>query len=246
METRKVGIMLSELSSGSLPVLFRAAGLDFFILDCEHGGFDYGAVSRIVLSARLCGITCIVRLADNGRKDIQKFMDMGADGLLLPMTNDASESMQVVKYAKYRPVGERGISTMRAHTLYAPPPIAEYVREANAHTRVYAQIETARGADNIARILSVQGVDGCFVGPNDLSDDLGCLGQAHARPVLDVIAGVGEAAAQKKKFAGIITSDAAYLSAAKDAGFSLFCRGSELNAVREYCRSAVKDICGGK
>ena len=49
METRKVGIMLSELSSGSLPVLFRAAGLDFFILDCEHGGFDYGAVSRIVL-----------------------------------------------------------------------------------------------------------------------------------------------------------------------------------------------------
>ena len=145
METRKVGIMLSELSSGSLPVLFRAAGLDFFILDCEHGGFDYGAVSRIVLSARLCGITCIVRLADNGRKDIQKFMDMGADGLLLPMTNDASEIMQVVKYAKYRPVGERGISTMRAHTLYAPPPIAEYVREANAHTRVYAQIEPRAG-----------------------------------------------------------------------------------------------------
>lgn len=97
-----------------------------------------------------------------------------------------------------------------------------------------------------ARILSVQGVDGCFVGPNDLSDDLGCLGQAHARPVLDVIAVVGEAAAQKKKSAGIITSDAAYLSAAKDAGFSFFCRGSELNAVREYCRSAVKDICGGK
>lgn len=244
METRKVGIMLSELSSGSLPVLFKAAGLDFFILDCEHGGFDYGAVSRIVLSARLCGITCIIRLADNGRKDIQKFMDMGADGLLLPMTNDAQDIAQVVKYAKYRPVGERGISTMRAHTLYAPPPIAEYVSGANARTCVYAQIETRRGAQNIAQIISVPGVDGCFVGPNDLSDDLGCLGQAHAQPVLDVIARVGKTAAEQGRQAGIITSDAAYLSAAKGAEFSLFCNGSELNAVKKYCRSAVNDICG--
>lgn len=244
MEIRKVGIMLSELASGSLPVLFRAAGLDFFILDCEHGGFDYGAVSRIVLSARLCGIMCIIRIADNSRKDIQKFMDMGAEGLLLPMTNEAQDIAQVVRYAKYRPVGGRGISTMRAHTLYAPPPIAEYVREANAHTRVYAQIETRRGVQNIAQILSVAGVDGCFVGPNDLSDDLGCLGQAHAQPVLDVISRVGKAAAQQGRQAGIITSDAAYLSAAKGAGFSLFCKGSELNAVKEYCRAVVDDICG--
>lgn len=236
--------MLSELASGSLPVLFRAAGLDFFILDCEHGGFDYGAVSRIVLSARLCGIPCIIRLADNTRKDIQKFMDMGAEGLLLPMTNEASDIAQVVKYAKYRPVGERGISTMRAHTLYAPPPISAYVREANARTRVYAQIETRRGVQNIAEILSVSGVDGCFVGPNDLSDDLGCLGQAHSQLILDVIGMVGKTAAELGRHAGMITSDAAYLSAAKDAGFSLFCKGSELNAVKEYCRFVVKDICG--
>ena len=245
MEKRKAGVMLSELTDGSLPVLFKAAGLDFFILDCEHGGFDYGAVSRIVLCARLCGISCIVRLADNGRKDIQKFTDMGAEGLLLPMTDGPEDIAQVVKYARYRPVGERGISTMRAHTLYAPPPVSEYVLKANASMRIYAQIETKRGADNVAEILSVPGVDGCFVGPNDLSDDLGCLGQAHARPVLDVIARVGEAAAQKDKAAGIITSDAEYLSAAKNAGFSVFSKGSELNAVKEYCRCVVNDICGG-
>ena len=239
---KKSGIMLSEVAFSNFPVLFKAAGLDFFILDCEHGGFDYAETARIIMTARLSALPVIVRLANGERKDIVKYMDMGADGLLLPMTNDAEEIAAVVRYAKYAPEGKRGVSTMRAHTMYAPPPVNEYVVQANARTRVFAQIETAAGVEHVKEILSVKGVDGCFVGPNDLSADLGCLGAAGAPPVLAAIERVGEAARACKKRAGVITTDEAYLSRAKECGYELFSKGSELNAVKEYCRAIVSSI----
>jgi imidazolonepropionase-like amidohydrolase len=93
---RKSGIMVSEISFANLPLILKGAGLDFFILDCEHGGFDYSDVSKILTVAKLCKLDCIVRLADNSRKDITKMMDMGAMGLLLPMTNCAADIEKMV------------------------------------------------------------------------------------------------------------------------------------------------------
>lgn len=234
--------MLSEIPFANMPVILKNGGLDFFILDYEHGGFDYVDMSRIIMTARLCGIEVIVRLPNNQRKDVVKLMDMGADGLLLPMTNTAEDIAQVVKYAKYRPVGERGISTMRAHTFYNPPAIAEYLPQANARTKVFAQMETAEGTENIAKILAVEGVDGCFVGPNDLSSDYGCLDNDCAEQILSAIGRAGKAAQNAGKTAGIITGNKAYLDKAKECGFTAFCKGSELNAISGYCKSIVKEI----
>ena len=170
-------VMINEIAFSNLPVLFRQCVLDFYIIDGEHGAFDYREFYQMISAARLAGgIETIVRLPSNARKDIIKLMDMGADSLLLPMTNGAEDIRQVVKYAKYSPLGERGISTMRAHTLYNPPPLKEYMRTANARTRVYAQIETVAGVEHIDEILEEEGVAGFFMGPNDLSDAYGCLG----------------------------------------------------------------------
>lgn len=138
----EAGIMLSEVPFSNLPVILKKGGMDFFILDSEHGGFDYSDISKIIMTSRLAGLKCIVRLADSTRKDIIKFMDMGADGLLLPMTNTAADIEKVVEYAKYAPLGRRGLSTMRAHTLYDPPKLLDYMKAANEATEIYAQIET--------------------------------------------------------------------------------------------------------
>lgn len=208
----------------------------------EHGGFDYADVSRMIMTARLCGLTVIIRLPNNERKDIIKYMDMGADGLLLPMTNTAADICQVVKYAKYQPIGERGISTMRAHTFYNPPSINEYLPQANACTKVFAQIETVRGVENVDEILAVNGVDGFFVGPNDLSADYGCLGNNNAEEILSAIGRVGSAVEKASKFAGIITGNKAYIEKAKESGFTLFCKGRELNAIAEYCKKNCKEL----
>ena len=99
----KCGIMVSEIPFSNMPVLLKNSGLDYFILDCEHGGFDYCDISRMIMTARLCNLPIIVRLPNNDRKDIIKFMDMGADGVLLPMTNTVDDIKKVVEYAKYQP-----------------------------------------------------------------------------------------------------------------------------------------------
>lgn len=238
----RAGMMISEIAFSNMPVLLKNAGIEFCILDCEHGGFDYAEVSRLIMTARLCGLELIVRLANNERKDVVKYLDMGADGLLLPMTNTAEDIRKVADYAKYPPLGHRGISTMRAHTLYAPPPVLEYMPEGNARTKIFAQAETRAGVENIDRILAVPGVSGCFIGPNDLSADYECLGDPNAPPILKAIERVGETAATAGKISGMITANKNYLSKAKSCRFTAFCVGSELNAIAEYGKKTARLI----
>ena len=238
----RAGMMISEIAISNMPVLLKNAGIEFCILDCEHGGFDYAEVSRLIMTARLCGLELIVRLANNERKDVVKYLDMGADGLLLPMTNTAEDIRKVADYAKYPPLGHRGISTMRAHTLYAPPPVLEYMPAGNARTKIFAQAETRAGVENIDRILAVPGVSGCFIGPNDLSADYECLGDPNAPPILKAIERVGEAAAAAGKISGMITANKNYLSKAKSCRFTAFCVGSELNAIAEYGKKTARLI----
>lgn len=237
----KIGLMLSEIPAQSFPVIMKNSGLDFFIIDYEHGGFDYESIGKLLLISKLCGLETIVRLPNNERKDIIKMLDMGADGLLLPMTNTLKDIEKVVSFAKYPPIGKRGISTMRAHTLYNPKGIVEYVEEANKHVKVYAQIETKEGMKNIDEILSCKDIEGVFVGPNDLSADLGCLCQSNSPEILKAIETIGTKVQKTDKKCGIITGNKNFIALAKENGYSLFSIGSELNAFANYCKEIMNN-----
>jgi len=237
---RYAGVMISEVPFINMPVIFAGCGLDFVIIDTEHGGFDYSTLAGLLMNARLSGLRTIVRLPDNQRKDITRMMDMGAGGLLLPMTNSAADIEKVVEYAKYAPLGRRGISTTRAHTGYNPPPLEQYMKDANDYTYIFAQIETEKGVSSVSEILSVDGVYGALVGPNDLSCDLGCIGQNG--PILEAMERVAEAAFQTQKACGIITGNVTLLSAAARMGMTWFSIGSELNMLKSGCKAVVKQV----
>ena len=102
------GCMLNEIPFPNMPVLFKNNGLDFFIIDTEHGAFDSSALSGLIMTARLCHLPVIVRLPDNTRRDVTRLVDMGVDGLLLPMTHNRQDIEPVIRFAKYAPVGQRG------------------------------------------------------------------------------------------------------------------------------------------
>ena len=238
----KAGVMLNEVSFANFPMIMRQAGMDFMILDTEHGGFDYSGMAALIMMAKQTQLPIIVRLADNGRRDITKVMDMGADGLLLPMTNTADDIRQVVRYARYAPAGQRGISTNRAHTFYNPGNQEAYMKQANASTMVFAQIETKGGLKNLEDIMAVDGVDGAFIGPSDLACDLNCMGSADKEPVLSAIREVGGSAGRHGKRAGIITEREAFLLEAKKAGFDLMCSGSEISFWKKAGRGAAERI----
>jgi 2-keto-3-deoxy-L-rhamnonate aldolase RhmA len=221
-----------------MPVLFQKSGFDFFILDTEHGSFDHAALSGIIMNARLCGLPVIIRLPDNQRRDIIRLLDLGADGLLLPMTNNRQDIQHVVEYAHYAPLGKRGISTTRAHTFYSPPDLSQYMADANRRTMVFAQIETREGLENIADILAIEGVSGALLGPNDLACDLGCIGDDE--PILNAINKLADACCSSGKLSGVITSREIYLNAAIRKGLRLLCIGSELNHLKNACQQIVR------
>lgn len=237
---RKSGIMLSEIAFANMPVMLKNSGFDFFIIDCEHGGFDYKEVAQIVMVAKLSGIKAYIRLPDNTRRDIIKFLDMGAAGLLLPMTNHVSDIKQVVEYAKYAPLGKRGISTMRAHTQYNPSNLPEYMAYANNNVEVFAQIETKTGLANVQNIVNCDGVAGVFLGPNDLSCDLNCT--ADSEEILSATEKLANAALSCKKVSGIITANEKLLKNAYKSGMSIFCVGSELSILKQGAQNIKKLI----
>ena len=240
MCNRKIGTMLSEVCFPNFPIILKNENLDFLIVDNEHGAFDYTFFSAIVMNARLVGLPLIVRLPDNNRRDITKLVDMGVSGFLLPMTNTADDIKKVVDFAKYAPVGKRGISTNRAHTLYNPPPIDEYMECANKVVKVYAQIETKAGVQNIEEILSVNGVDGVFVGPNDLSCDMNCIGDNE--PIKTILRTVSATAEKQNKTWGIITTSRDLINCCLENNVDFISYGSEINMLKDSCKAIKKRI----
>ena len=234
----KLGIMLSEIPFANMALLLKNNNFDFMIIDNEHGSFDYSDLTKMFAVSRLAYLRTIVRLPDNNRAWITKCVDAGADGFLLPMTNTAEDIAAVVSYAKYTPIGKRGISTMRAHTLYAPPSLDKYMPEANERIKVYAQIETRLGVENIDSILAENGVDGVFVGPNDLSCDLGCIGDT--KPILKCIEKVAVAAKKCGKKWGIITTGKVLLDKAASLSVDMISYGSELHMLDSECKKIRK------
>lgn len=236
-QTIRVGIMLSEINFSNFPVMLQKAGYDFLIIDCEHGPFDFREVADIVAMARRCGIEAIVRIPGIERAAITKYMDLGADGLLIPMVRDASDARRVVEFAKYAPIGRRGVSISRAHSEYTPGNMLTYMEKANAHTRLYVQIELCSALSDVEAIAAVSGISALMVGPSDLAMDLGVFPSQDDPLLLDAVRQVANTAAAHGLDSGVITANASLINAARCAGMNTICCGSELRLLTQGLKS---------
>lgn len=232
------GTMLSEIAFQNFPIIMKRQGLDFIIIDDEHGIFDDKSVAEIAQTAKFVGLKAIVRLPNSSRQIITKLADSGVSAFLLPMTDTAEDIKQVIKYAKYSPAGSRGISTTRAHTLYGVDDMSKYMSEANRKMQIYAQIETVCGVGNIKEILRAEGLEGIFIGPNDLADDIGCIGDIE--PIKKCIDKICSAAKDVGKPCGIITNNLELLRYAFQAGISMFSYGSEINMLKDGAKKITR------
>lgn len=235
-----LGTMLSELSSPNLALMFASCGFDYFIIDCEHGYFDYAAVAALTTIATGADLMTMVRIPNSDRKEIVKYLDMGAKALLLPMTSTRQQAETLVQFGKYAPMGNRGISTQRAHTKYSPPPLETYMKQANENTLLFPQIETREGVANIQDIISVEGVAGVFIGPNDLAGDLGTPGILDTAEMEQAISTVLSAAKAAGKPCGIISSKIDLLNHWREQGMNMLSYNSEVGMLLQTGKDAVK------
>jgi 2-keto-3-deoxy-L-rhamnonate aldolase RhmA len=215
-------------------------GYDFIVIDVEHGQHDFQTVESFIRAAECRNVVPIVRIVDTSRNYILKMLDLGAMGLFLPFIKTTNEVKQAVNYAKYPPVGERGLGY--GHKVgYGVDPIVntgrleDYLEWANENTLLIPQCETVEAVKNIEEIVAINEVTGIFIGPFDLSISMGIPGQFDnpefvetvervkvvcnkARKMIFTVDGTVEGAVQKLRngFDGILTSDTPlFMNAAK-------------------------------
>lgn len=199
-----LGTMITVFDNPEIAKILKVCGFDFFIVDCEHGHFDYQAVGNIMALAREAGIPGMVRIPEVKREVVLKYMEMGAAGLLLPNTETVEQAKALVEYSKYYPLGNRGVSLLRAHTGFEKIDSAvDYMKRCNDENVLMIQIESPQGVDNIDKLMSIEGIDAAFIGPNDLSQSMGIMGQTDNPKFIAAIDSVIAAAKSKGKYSGI-------------------------------------------
>jgi 4-hydroxy-2-oxoheptanedioate aldolase len=172
-----VGISL-QFPSPALVEIAAYAGFHWVYIDCEHGPMSEESVEHMVRAAELSGITPIVRPSAPTPEAILRYLDLGAQGMIVPHVETKEDAEAAVRACKYYPMGERGLAGVRWARYGTAGPTSELVKEANQMTMVLALIESAKGVENLPEILTVDGIDVIRIGPSDLSQSLGLPGQA--------------------------------------------------------------------
>jgi len=197
-----LGTMVTTFASPDIAKILQVCGFDFLIVDCEHGSFTTREVANIIAVARGIGMPALVRIPEMRREHALKFMEMGASGLLLPNTESAEQAKMLVDCTKYAPLGHRGVSLSRPHTDFKKVSGATYMPEANDETILMCQIESRKGVENVEEIIAVEGIDVAFIGPNDMTQDYGILGQFTHPDIVAAFEKIIAAAQANGKWAG--------------------------------------------
>lgn len=177
---QSLGTFTHLLSAPAVEALARA-GLDYVIIDIEHSPIGAEHAAELVATASGAGIAPFVRVDEMSRSPILKMLDVGAAGLIVPQLESVEQARRLVGWAKFAPVGNRGYCPSRdggwgLDENYKDG-MSGYMDWANRNTLLIPQCETAGCLEHIEEIVAIDGVDGIFIGPFDLSIALGIPGQ---------------------------------------------------------------------
>jgi len=174
---RQIGCWLS-LAEGFATEVAASAGFDWLLIDGEHGPNDIRSISRQLATVNASASAAMVRVPVMEPWIVKQVLDAGAQNLLVPMIDSPEEAAAAVAATRYPPHGIRGVGAMGTRATNFGE-ITDYTTTANDEIGVIVQIESAAAYEALDEILAVEGVDGAFVGPADLSASMGYLGRAN-------------------------------------------------------------------
>ncbi len=183
------------------------AGMDFCILDTEHGPMSQESATDLVIAAQGTGVAPIIRVGDNDERLILRALDIGADGVQVPQINNVDDASRVIHAAKYSPMGERGMSVFTRAGDYYVNEGRGHTDKQNEETMVVVHIEGQRGLNNLDEIMTVEGIDVLFLGPYDISQSLGLPGDVRNPKVEEALKVAAGKARAKGRAVGSYAKD---------------------------------------
>ena len=216
------------------------AGFDWACVDLEHGAIDLETTADLFRA--LGGFDCVpvAGLPLNDPIWIHRTLDAGARGLIIPMVKTAVEAEAAVREAKYPPCGVRGFGYSRAN-LYGAD-FEDYIASANDEIALVMQIEHKDAIGNLDAILRVEGVDGVFIGPLDLSGSMGITGKLDHPQMLAALEKYRAACRAHQKSAGlhIIRPGEENVRRALDEGYTMLALGLDNVFMEQSARASLK------
>ncbi|HCR18843.1 MAG TPA: 2-dehydro-3-deoxyglucarate aldolase [Candidatus Latescibacteria bacterium] len=202
------------------------SGFDWVLIDIEHGSGDHESLVHQLQSISSTPAVPIVRIANNDPPRFKRVLDMGASGVMVPYVSTVEEAELAVASMRYPPRGIRGVAKLNRGSAFGNE-FDEYYDKGHELLTTVVQIETAEAVDNIDKIAAVDGVDVLFIGPLDLSVNLGIPQQFDHPTFLEAKRKVSEAAGNAGKSAGILLLNPDQLQATVKAGFTFIALGSD-------------------
>lgn len=174
------------LPDNSAAEIAAVAGFDWLLIDGEHAPFDLRTIMSHLQAIAPYDTAPIVRCVEGNTALIKQLLDIGVQTLLVPMVETAEQAAQLVQAVRYPPQGIRGLGTSLARAARWNQ-VPGYLKKANDEICLIVQVETASAMENLDAILEVDGVDGVFIGPSDLSASMGYIGDAGNPVVVETI-----------------------------------------------------------
>lgn len=207
------------LEAPSITEMAVALGLDWVVVDAEHGHLDWKEIVEHIRAAVRSNTAVLVRVAESNIGLIKRALDLGADGIVVPWVESADALRQIVSYAQFPPEGLRGIGAERA-TCWGQC-FVQHTQEANEHVLVVPIIESVTGGRAIESMLQVDGVDLFFFGPADYSSSAGHRGQWEGPGVAEQLLAIKDKIRAAGKNVGIIATSNENLLERTEQGFRM-------------------------
>ena len=219
-----VGCGLMNVTYSGVMQIYKSCGMDFVLIDCEHGTLSDVSVEEILRTCRLLGLPTVVRVPGIHQSFIAKPMDMGADGIMVPRVDTMEQLDDIVKYWRFAPRGKKGFGG------FAQMLPGETIGTINDNRVLSIQIESREGADNLDAMLTKYPGELQFVliGPTDLSVDLGTPGNMYSDVELEVIDGIAKTCEKHGVSLGMFCTGADVMQFWSDRGINVMWVSAEL------------------
>ena len=228
------------LESASITEMAVALGLDWVVIDAEHGHLDWKDINSHIRAALRSDTVVLVRIAERSTILSKRALDIGADGIMIPWMEKVEEVEEAVRDCRYPPEGRRGIGGERA-TAWGQC-LSEHAAEANENVLIVPLIESIAAIPNVATMCEVDGIELFFFGPADFSSTAGFRGQWEGPGVAEQILSLKDTINAAGKHCGVVSTSNQNLTDRLDQGFRMLALGTDSGLLLRSLHQSLQEV----